>query len=181
MLRSRCDRDDFLLWLHCLLSMDDTVILATSRDKAISKFQVLQDFCTSDGMVINQTKTKFMVINSDGRDKAAIVSNNVTVPYCTSYVYLGSIITDDEKFSTHIQEHSTEKRKHLNKFKLFLKKNPDIPFVVKERVFNACVISNLYTVANHGFLKMRMTLINCIWKALKQCWTCAKTPRTTPV
>ena len=122
-------------------SRTQDVLLATSRDKAVAKFIVLQDFCRTNGMVINQSKTKFMVINGDDRDGVPISSNNVTVPYCTSYVYLGSIITDDGKFSTKIQKHAAEKRKHLNKFKLFLKKNPDVPFVVKEKVFHACVIS----------------------------------------
>ena len=55
--------DGFLGWLHCLLLMDDTIILATSRDRLKEKVEILLQFCHESGMVINQEKTKSMVIN----------------------------------------------------------------------------------------------------------------------
>ena len=48
--------------------MDDTVILATSRERAVEKIQILRSFCLSSGMVINNEKTKFMVINGSEVD-----------------------------------------------------------------------------------------------------------------
>ncbi len=31
--KRRCAADSFLVWLHCLMLIDDTVILATSRER----------------------------------------------------------------------------------------------------------------------------------------------------
>ena len=48
--------------------MDDTVILASSLEKCIEKLLILKKFCISSGMVINEGKTKFMVINGTHED-----------------------------------------------------------------------------------------------------------------
>ena len=69
MFKSRCQDDSFLQWLHALMLMDDTVILATTRERLQEKLNVLDDFCKTHGMVINQSKTKFMAINGDPIDK----------------------------------------------------------------------------------------------------------------
>ena len=66
--KERCDRDGFLRWLHLLVFMDDTVILSTTRCGITTKLSILGDFCTSHGMKVNTSKTKFMVINGDIND-----------------------------------------------------------------------------------------------------------------
>ena len=48
--------------------MDDTVILATSRNKCIEKAKILVQFCNNSGMIINENKTKFMVIIGNTKD-----------------------------------------------------------------------------------------------------------------
>ena len=63
MLKDRCAPDGFLKWLHALMLMDDTVILATSRERLIEKLYILDEFCESHGMIINESKTKFIVIH----------------------------------------------------------------------------------------------------------------------
>ena len=60
----QCPMDGFLRWIHCLLLMDDTVLLATTREECRRKVRILYDFCQRSGMEMNQTKTKFMCINS---------------------------------------------------------------------------------------------------------------------
>ena len=52
MIKDRSRNDGFLQWLHVLMLMDDTVILATSRDSLISKLITLCEFCRTHGMVI---------------------------------------------------------------------------------------------------------------------------------
>ena len=56
----QCPMDGFLRWIHCLLLMDDTVLLATTREECRRKVRILYDFCQRSGMEMNQTKTKFM-------------------------------------------------------------------------------------------------------------------------
>ena len=52
----QCAQDGYLKWLHVLMLMDDTVILATTRISCIEKVNVLLKFCSESGMVINERK-----------------------------------------------------------------------------------------------------------------------------
>jgi len=54
-MKSSCSNDSFLRWIHCLLLMDDTVILATTREMCIKKLTILQEFCLESGMMINRS------------------------------------------------------------------------------------------------------------------------------
>ncbi|ELU15273.1 hypothetical protein CAPTEDRAFT_104428, partial [Capitella teleta] len=61
--KERCAPDGFLGWLHSPMLMDDTIILATSRQRANEKIGVLREFCRTSGLITNESKTQFMVIN----------------------------------------------------------------------------------------------------------------------
>ena len=73
-------------------------------------------------MSINVKKTKFMAINHDAHDKEPIISNDIIVKYCSSYLYLGAYVTDDGNYRTSIDLHVSDKKKHLLKYVNFLKK-----------------------------------------------------------
>lgn len=45
--------DGFLQWLHLLVVMDDMVLLSTSRNGMLRKFNQLQNYSMEYGMVIN--------------------------------------------------------------------------------------------------------------------------------
>ena len=45
--------------------MDDSVII----HNPISKIQIMHEFCRSHDMVVNNNKTKVMVVNGSGQDK----------------------------------------------------------------------------------------------------------------
>ena len=66
--------------------MDDTVLPATSGERLIQTFKIVQEFCSIYGMSINISKTKCMVINNDENDKATILSNGLSVKYCPVYI-----------------------------------------------------------------------------------------------
>ena len=83
-LKRRCGLDGYLGWLHSLLLMDDTVLLATTREKCEEKFSVLLDFCHDFGMEINASKTKFMVINGTSEDRYPLSVGGVQVQNCDS-------------------------------------------------------------------------------------------------
>ena len=63
MLKSHIEPGGFLGDLHCMLLMDDTVLLSTNREMCVQKFEVLLKFFQEYGMEINTKKTKFMAIN----------------------------------------------------------------------------------------------------------------------
>ena len=89
LIKETCEPDGFLSWLHLLMLMDDTVLLATSREKLIKKVTLLVQFCKKYGMVINESKTKLMVINGTINDKQSIIINNLSIQHCDIYIYLG--------------------------------------------------------------------------------------------
>lgn len=132
MLKSRCRPDGYLQWLHCLLMMDDTVLLATERDRCIEKFGVLVDYCRRSGMYINESKTKFMVVNGDDSDRVTVSEYGFDIKHCTTYVYLGAYITEDSCLRSALKLHAHTKRCHVLKFAAFLNRNVDFPFWVKK-------------------------------------------------
>ncbi|XP_063888609.1 uncharacterized protein LOC135115608 [Scylla paramamosain] len=145
MLKQRCPVDGFLAWLHVLVMMDDTILLSTTQDGMKSKIKILQEFCSTRGMIINDNKTKFMVLNGDKEDKENITSENNVISCCDHYIYLGSPFTDDGSPSTTstIKLHANMKMCHTLKFISFINKNNDVPFIAKKKIFDAPLMSSL--------------------------------------
>ena len=143
MIRENCEDDGFLSWLHCLVLMDDTVILATTRTGMTHKLRVMKNYCNLYGMKINKKKTKFFVINGCHTDCQTITIDDVEVNVCPKYVYLGSIFTSTGSVSDDIKSHADSKVCHILKFISFIKKNNDVPFYVKRKVFDAALMSSV--------------------------------------
>ena len=120
-----------------------TVLLSTSRHGRVRKLNQLHNYCTQYGMVINQSKTQFFVINGTSRDKEPMVMDGIAVKHCDLYIYLGSPFTSDGSPSSAVKAHAKLKLPHVLKFVSFLKKNNDVPFTVKKRVFDAALTSTL--------------------------------------
>ena len=135
--------DSFLMDVHALMLMDDTVLLATSRKKMIEKFTILMDFCIKYGMVVNDIKTNLMVINGVKKDRESFVVYNVTVKHTTSYVYLGSPFTENGNMNCVLKLHVKTRMKDLNKFKIFCVKNDTMPFVYKKKILEAVITTSL--------------------------------------
>ena len=142
-IKQKCQHEPFLEWLHILMLVDDTVLLSTNRENMIKKLQILQDFCHGYGMKINTCKTKFFVIHGEEGDADPLQVDGLVVDHCRSYVYLGSPFTCDGSVSSAVKEHARSKMCHVLKFVSFIKKNNDVPFIVKRRVFDAALMSSL--------------------------------------
>ena len=93
--------------------MDDTILLSTTREMCIRKATILAEFCNRSGMVINQGKTMFMVINGSDADKVAMTIGDLKIQNCDSYVYLGATFTQDGKVATAVDEQCRSKQCHL--------------------------------------------------------------------
>lgn len=143
LIKQNCGVEGFLAWLHILAFMDDTVLLAISRDSMIAKIGLLKNFCTTHGMKVNIGKTKFFVINGSEEDKRAIHVDGLTVEPCDQYIYLGSPFTADGSTTTAIKVHAQVKMCHILKFVSFINKNNDVPFYVKRKVFDAALMSSI--------------------------------------
>ena len=142
-MKEKCQTEPLLEWLHIMVLMDDTVLLSTSRCNMIKKVEVLKQFCEQYGMVINNSKTKFFVINGEEEDKEPLRVDELVIEHCTSYTYLGSPFTSDGSVSSAVKVHVKNKLCHVLKYVSFLKKNNDVPFIVKRRVLDAAMMSSL--------------------------------------
>lgn len=60
----------------------------------------LKGFCAALGMVINNPKTKFMVINGPDKDHQTLSDESFYICNCDSYAYLDSVFTQDGKTTT---------------------------------------------------------------------------------
>ena len=76
MTKSACPNDGFLDQLHSLMLMGDTTILATSRENLLKLYDALVQLYSEYGMVINEDKTKFMMINGTVEELQQRSSNN---------------------------------------------------------------------------------------------------------
>lgn len=142
-IKAECGPEGYLGWLHVLMLMDDAVLLATSRENMIRKLKIVSKFCDDYGMKFNVGKTKYFVINGTGEDMSPICVNDMIIERCNSYLYLGSPFTSDGLVTSAVKEHAKRKLCHVMKFVSFIKKNNDIPFIVKRRVFDAVLMSSL--------------------------------------
>ncbi len=141
LIKQNVPMDSFLEWLHCLVLMDDTVIIATSRQSLLQKLTYLEKYCNEYGMIMNQKKTKLLVVNGDEQDRLPIQLGEVTIHNAQSYVYLGAVVTEDGSTASSIQKHAKDKEYNLNKLLIFLASNYDAPFYVKRKVFYAAFSS----------------------------------------
>ncbi len=92
---------------------------------------------------MNCSKIKFMVINGSDYDRSDIAIDNITIEHCTKYIYLGAIIMEQASFSRFMDEHTTDKNKHLLKLFACFNKNCDLPVHMKFKILDACLLSTL--------------------------------------
>ncbi len=143
MLKRIVPTDGFLGNLHSLLLMDDTVILATSREMCEKKLSVVCQFCKQSGMKINEKKSKFFVINDEDCERRCLVSEELRVTYPSEYLYLGAWFTESGRSEAVVTRHETISEKVVNKFSIFSATNIQMPFIYKKMVFDAAVMSSL--------------------------------------
>ena len=136
--------DSYLGNLHVLMLMDDTVIMATSREACKIKFESVLKFCDEFGMELNVSKTKFFVINSEPTDKEPLIVGDKVINYCWKYLYLGAWFTDDAKTKSALKLHENNLQDNLNKFIIFCKVNTEMPYYYKSLVMDAAVVSSIF-------------------------------------
>jgi hypothetical protein len=138
---NECDPDGWLESLHCLLLMDDTVILATSREKMIEKLTVLKRSVDEIGMRIHPTKSQFICVNCE--DSEPFTLGDASISHTNSYTYLGTPISNGS-IKQQVNVHLSGKVSHTFKFMSFLKKNNDAIFCVKRTVWESALKSALF-------------------------------------
>ena len=149
MIKEKVPTDGYLGNLHALMLMDDTVILATSRERCIDKLNAVLDYCDNYGMVINEKKTKFMVINHTSEDELPLITQNKKMEYCKNYLYLGSWFTDDGKQESMLKLHEPKLVSTMNMFAIFCSVNMEMPYYYKSLVMDAAT-SSIFNACERG-------------------------------
>ncbi len=122
LIKSNSGTDGFLMWLHMVVLMDDTVILSTTRHGMEQKLILLNQYCQENGMLVNNMKTKFFALNCSPEEQAPFIMGGMVVEWCNKYVYLGSLLTADGSLSSAIAAHAEAKMCHVLKYVSFLEK-----------------------------------------------------------
>ena len=128
--------DGFLGSLHSLLLMDDTIILATSRQAMEAKLIALREAADSINMVIHPTKSQFMTVSIP--DERSFILDGVTIQNTSTYTYLGSLICNSPVHKQ-VEKHMLNAERHARKFVSFTMKNKEAPFKVKKQVWQSAV------------------------------------------
>ena len=160
MIKDAVARDGFLGALHALLLMDDTVILATSRQMCEAKLGVVIQYCEEFGMNLNIKKTKYFVINGTENDRIPLDVDGTKICYSPQYLYLGAWFTDSGKMSDIINLHEKSNQATVNKFSIFCAANTQMPFTYKKLVFDAAVTSSLLYSAESWFTDSMRPIVN---------------------
>ncbi len=112
LINNGCDMDGFLIWLHTLVLMDDTVLLSTTRQGMQRKLTLLNEYCKGHGMCVNNIKTNFFALNCLPHEKVPFIIDQITVEWCDRCTYLGSIFTSGGSLSSAIAAHAETKMSH---------------------------------------------------------------------
>ncbi len=140
----------FLIWLHIVVLMDDTVLLSTTRHGMEQKLILLNQYCQEKGMLVSNMKTKFFALNCSEEEQASFIVVGMIVESYNKYVYLGSLLTADGILSSAIATHAKAKMWHVLKSVTFLEKNRDISFYVKLGFPRQLFYHQYYMDANLG-------------------------------
>ena len=105
--------NDYLQWLHVLMLMGDTAILATTRKTCLEKVKNLLEFCTVSGMKNKESKTPLMNTNGTEDDRQHILvtdkGQSLRISSFEEYNSLGCWFTQDGGLSAAIKKHVRDK------------------------------------------------------------------------
>ena len=128
--------DGYLQNWHSLLFMDDTIVLATSRESLMQKLQILLESAKSINMKVHPTKSQYMTIAME--DIEPIQIQDCTLKMTKEYIYLGANISC-LPLSEQVANHIRRSQIHLHKFVAFIAKNSTAPYKVKKLVWDSAL------------------------------------------
>ena len=121
--------------------MDDTAVLATSRERMLRKLTALKS-CTDElHGEIHPNKSAYIAVNT--KDTSDFILDGVTISYCSEYTYLGTPLSNNT-IADQVKQHLSRKASHVIKYTSFLNKNSDTPYKVKKQVWHSALQSALF-------------------------------------
>ena len=126
-----------------LMHADDTILLASSRELAIRKLQRLVSYCQLNSLLLEPSKSKFIVINGINTDFQSLPVGNGFVEQENDLLVLGSHLSATGNPQDDIRLQVKFRFDACIKLYNFIRSNRLAPVCVKLKVFKSCVLSNL--------------------------------------
>ena len=144
LLHRRNRRNQSLHVTECQFA-DDSALVATSRPAAVLSLDVLVQVCSSFGLTVSATKTKFMVTgdNITSADIAPLAVSSMLIDHVPTFRYLGCNITNDGRCCADVKARIAQAAKVFGTLKRPIFLNRALNLSIKRSVFNACVLSTL--------------------------------------
>ena len=140
-IKEKC-ADEFLIGnLHILLHADDTMVFSLDHESFVNKCNALLDILRDKKLTLNFKKSSYMIIHANNDTlKCDLKLATGWLPYKSSTVYLGSIITDSGVLHLDVKKHAINKGKNVSiKLANFVYNNLYAPATVKNKILNSCV------------------------------------------
>ena len=81
-----------------LLYAENVVLLAHTLEDAKKLMMVLENFCLHSGLIVNESKTKVMLVKTNHKEKPCIIYNNEVLEVVESFKYLGLEVPANHKW-----------------------------------------------------------------------------------
>ena len=143
--RNKCLREPVIGVLHILLHADDTAIMSTNKILFIRKCNILLAAFKEKKVSLNLKKSGFLVINPHTlEDRLDIKLDSGWLNYCSTFVYLGAIFSDNGTVYYDLNLHVKNRGKSVFvKLANFIRNNPAAPITVKKKILNSCLNASL--------------------------------------
>lgn len=93
------------------------------------KLVVVCQFFNESGMITDEKKTNFFVINGQDCDRRCLSGDVVSVDYASEYLHHGAWFTDSGKRASAAARHETASEADVSKFPVFSASNTQMPFI----------------------------------------------------
>ena len=149
--------------IHLLVHADDATIIASTREKAVSKLRTLLEYCKQNWIIPQFSKCEFIAVNGMDEDVEPLPFGEKFLKHVRHLNPLGSHLSATGKLVDDLKLHMDARYKSCIKYYNFLRANQFAPLIVKVKVLKACVVNSLlYNCETFG---------HCVPKELERMYT----------
>ena len=129
--------------INILLYADDIVLFAENEEDMQALLLIVECWCKKWRLEVNLTKTNIMHIRQKRKQKSkfTFLFDLQSVPYCTSYKYLGANINEFLNFEFTTECLADSAGRALGAIITKMIKNRGFPFKIYSILYDACVTS----------------------------------------
>ena len=109
--------------INILMHADDVILVASTRELAVSKLKHLASYCTRNSILIEPSKSSFIVINVSTNDKCDLPLGNNFIENNNHLSVLGSHLSETGTLKDDLKYHVTKRYSSTIKFYNFVLSN----------------------------------------------------------